>query len=92
MHDVSGALLQLSQGFDKGKITSQDFRPILERTRGTFLSTAKEVYNFTGGIEEMRAAHEASGENATSISDPGLPAVGRDNARCGSPKFYKPDR
>ena len=62
MHDVSGALLQLSQAFDKGKIISQDFRPILERTRGTFLSTAKEVHGFTGGIEEMRAAHEASGK------------------------------
>lgn len=68
--DVRGTLLQLSQAYVKGKITAQDFRPILERSQGTFLKTAQEVHNFTGGIEEMRASFEASGLAFAEYFDP----------------------
>ena len=63
IHDVTGALHQLQQAMGGNRIVAQDFRPILERTRGTFLTTAQQVHGFTGGIDEMRQAWQASGQS-----------------------------
>ena len=60
--EVNRVLFQLSQAFAKNKVDSQDLRPIIEQTSGTFLKTAQEVLGFTGGIEDLRAAFEASGK------------------------------
>lgn len=70
MHDVNGILHQYQQAADKGKILTNDFRPIIERTRGSFLSAAREVHGFTGGLESMQENFKASGQSFFQYFDP----------------------
>ena len=61
MHDVAGTLHQYQQAQSKGTIQSQDFRIIVERTQGTLLVAARNVHDFTGGVEQMGENFKASG-------------------------------
>ena len=60
--NVNSTLFQLSQAFGKNKIDAQDFKSVIEQTSGTFIKTAEETLGFTGGIEGMRKAFQASGD------------------------------
>ena len=59
---VNSALLQLSQGFGKNTIDAQDWKSINEQTGGSVMKVAQEVLGFTGGINGMRTAFQASGK------------------------------
>ena len=70
MHDVNGALHQYQQAQSKGKILTQDFRALIERTNGAFLVAARNVHGFNGSVEEMRADFEASGKTFNQYMEP----------------------